>query len=110
MSKIFSETVQPHFEANRAEYLANMRHLALKIWRERRLPAITINDLRRDPRFYMPLEIDPRVLGAVFKTKEWEVVEYCGSNRRECHGRPVARFRFVNDAAVFGSLSARAED
>ena len=53
---------------------------------------ITIDDVREvcPP----PPEIDPRIMGAVFKPKsDWECTGYRKSDREECNGRPVGLWR-----------------
>lgn len=88
MSKMFSKEVQPLFEQYRAEWLAKARHEALKLGRKRRV--VTVDDVRNvcPP----PEEFDPRVMGAVFRTPEWEAVGFINSGRRACHKRPVRLF------------------
>ena len=41
-----------------------------------------------------PSDIDPRIMGAVFKKKDWERVGYVSSDRSTCHNRPIAIFKF----------------
>lgn len=40
-----------------------------------------------------PMDMDPRVMGAVFRTKEWEAVGFVASVRPDCHARPIRVFR-----------------
>jgi len=43
-----------------------------------------------------PPDVDPRVMGAVFSDKKtWRKVSYMPSRRRECHGRPIAQWEFI---------------
>lgn len=88
MSDTFAREVQPHFERTRGEFLAKARRVALRLGKKGK--AVTVNDVRAlcPP----PEEIDPRIMGAVFRTSDWERLDYVSTNRRACHGRPVAVF------------------
>lgn len=89
MNDLFADLVQPQFEEYRGDFLAKARGIALRLAKDG--ACITINDVRR---FIAPPEdIDPRVMGAVFRTEDWVNMGYVGSQRRTCHGRPVALFR-----------------
>jgi hypothetical protein len=64
------------------------RHLAY------RNGTVTIDEVRRhcEP----PEGIDPRVMGAVFRSADFEATgDYRRSDRRACHNRPVAIFRLT---------------
>lgn len=84
----FEKTVAPHFEQTRAEYLAEARHYARLIAKER--PFVTVNDVRAvcPP----PPHMDPRVMGAIFNRSDWERIGYIENPRKVCRGRPIARF------------------
>lgn len=87
---LFSSAVLPLFEQHRRDWLesarAVARHLAFQNG------SVTIDDVRQ---FCAPPEgIDPRVCGAVFRTKDFEPTgAYRKSARSACHNRPVAVFR-----------------
>ena len=89
---LFGDLIQPLFEEYRAEFLAKARKVAKMLGRDGRI--VTINDVRAV--ISPPDDIDPRVMGAVFKTAEWQCVGYTGSSRRVCHGRPVAQFKLLS--------------
>lgn len=77
-------------EEHRPDYLAQAREAARRLLRDR--DSITINDVREicPP----PADIDPRVMGAVFRTSEFEATgEFVLSSRTTCHRRPIQRFR-----------------
>jgi hypothetical protein len=42
-----------------------------------------------------PFEVDPRVMGAIFKKSQWEAIAMHNSTRRTCHARPIRRFKWV---------------
>jgi hypothetical protein len=42
-----------------------------------------------------PSAVDPRVMGAIFNTPEWQKVGYCNSKRRACHKRPISIFQLA---------------
>jgi len=83
---IFEQSVLPLYEATRTEWLQQARAAAYAIGSDG--CAITINDVRRvcPP----PVDVDPRIMGAVFLRKYWQKIGYLNSNRNQCHGRPVA--------------------
>lgn len=91
---LFERTVLPWFEESRADWLANAREVALQLgeW----FPEVTIDDVRIlcPP----PANVDPRVMGAVFLRKHWELLRHERSNRAACHNRPVGVFRRRADA------------
>lgn len=77
-------------EEARMEYLAHARSVA-ESYARMGDGTCTVDDVRRV--LPPPEGMDPRVMGAVFTRKDWELVGYKSSHRRECHGRPIARFR-----------------
>lgn len=83
-------------EEARADYLAEARETAIQLSIQRY--RITIDDVRRlcPP----PPDIDPRVMGAVFAGKLWEIVGYRRSKRSTCHTRPIQIFVYVPLKAV----------
>ena len=77
-------------ETHRADYLATARVIARDLAARR--GTITIDDVRDT--CPPPSHIDPRVMGAVLKSKDFEPTgAYVRSRRSECHHRPVAVFR-----------------
>lgn len=87
----FEETALPLFEEHRADWLARARAVARQLGAHR---DITIDDVRRvcPP----PSSVDPRVMGAVFKTSEWRLLDHVSSLRGACHHRPVGLFRLID--------------
>jgi hypothetical protein len=93
----FEQSVLRLFEATRAEWLATAREAAHRLASER--GCITIDDVREacPP----PEDVDPRVMGAVFRRSEFQRVAYRQSRRARCHFRPVAVFQLrVNRSSV----------
>ncbi|MBP0492200.1 hypothetical protein [Roseomonas indoligenes] len=86
---LFEDTVLPHFEAHRAEWLAQARAHARLLGLGGR--TVTINDVRA--KCPPPEDVDPRVMGAVFQAKDWELLRHERSSRKTCHSRPVGVFR-----------------
>ena len=88
-------------ETHRPDYLTLARDAARKLLAER--PSITINDVREvcPP----PADIDPRVMGAVFRHADFEATgEFVLSSRATCHRRPIQRFTLTNYARVHQAL------
>lgn len=52
---------------------------------------VTVNDVRE--KCPPPPGSDPRIMGAIFNTREWERVGVQRSGRRVCHARPISTFR-----------------
>lgn len=52
---------------------------------------VTIDDVRHicPP----PEDCDPRIMGSVFLTRDFERVDFRASGRKACHGRPIGVFR-----------------
>ena len=42
-----------------------------------------------------PVEVDGRVMGAIFNNAEWDHAGYERSNRVTCHKRPISRFKLA---------------
>lgn len=76
-------------EQYRAGYLASARQVARELVAKSPDGTVTVNDVRAvcPP----PENIDGRVMGAIFRGGEWEMVGYTPSLR--AHMRPIARFR-----------------
>ena len=76
------------FEAHRPDWLTEARDCAMSLGQYG--ATVTIDDVRElcPP----PPDADPRIMGAVFKSKQWKKVGRRSSRRRECHHRPVAIF------------------
>lgn len=76
------------FETNRREFLELARWVAIKI--AKRQGNVTIDDVRAEVK--VPLNLDGRVLGAVFNSPEFEKVGYTTTKVKTSHGRPIAVF------------------
>jgi len=88
---------QEILELHRAEYLAQARDIARELLETR--PSITVNDIR--DRLEPPRNVDPRVMGAVLRHRDFEPTgEFVVSGRKACHARPIQRFRLTNWASV----------
>ena len=88
-------------EEHRPDYLSLARDAARKLLSER--DSITINDVRDicPP----PSDIDPRVMGAVFRHADFEATgEFVLSSRNTCHRRPIQKFKLTNYYRVHAAL------
>lgn len=76
-------------EQARWEYLIKARSVAHKLAKKKK--EITINDVREvcPP----PPDVDPKVMGAVFKTKDWEPTGFHISKR--AHSRMIRTWRLA---------------
>lgn len=86
---LFEQEVLPLFEATRQHWLERARHTATYLCHKH--GTATIDDVRDicPP----PEDVDPRVMGAVFKRTEFECIGHRRSVRKTCHGRPIGVFR-----------------
>lgn len=77
------------FDNARGQWLARARAAARNLAAQR--GSVTIDEVRAvcPP----PDDVDPRVMGAVFKRAEFELVDYIESRRKVCHGRHIGIFR-----------------
>jgi hypothetical protein len=84
----FKQSILPLFEEHRAEWLEEARSAAYKIGCNG--GKVTIDDVRRvcPP----PVDVDPRVMGAVFLRNTWRKVGYMNSRRKDGHGRHIVIF------------------
>ena len=77
-------------EAARADWLASVRSfLSLAPFGDR----MTVDDVRKV--FPPPKDVDPRVMGCVFRAPHWQPVAFVNSGRKTCHKRPVRLFERV---------------
>ena len=91
-------------EEHRPDYLSLARDAARKLLSER--DSITINDVRAvcPP----PSDIDPRVMGAVFRHADFEATgEFVLSSRTTCHRRPIQKSKLTNYALVHAALGMK---
>ena len=79
------------FEEFRRDWLSQARHKALEIALRR--GEVCADDIHEE--CPVPGGIDPRVMGAVFASKDWLKVGYTQSKRKVCHNRPIAIFQLV---------------
>jgi hypothetical protein len=88
-SSAFEKLVIEIFEEYRAAWLERAREAARCLGADGRV--VTIDDVRAvcPP----PEGDDPRVMGAVFRTKHWECLGYARSARTTCHNRPIGIYR-----------------
>lgn len=88
---------QEILELHRAEYLSQARDIARELLETR--PSITVNDIR--DRLGPPKNVDPRIMGAVLRHRDFEPTgEFVLSSRKTCHARPIQRFRLTDWASV----------
>lgn len=87
---LFEKNVAPLFEGGKSsDWLAEARSIAERIGMTGKY--VTVNMVRE--LLPPPEDVDPRIMGAIFKRKDWERVGYVSSGRSTCHNRPIAIFR-----------------
>ena len=79
-------------EKTRVNYIAKARQTAVQLSESGRI-LVTVNDVRAlcPP----PGDVDPRVMGSIFNTPEWEPAGFVNSDRTTCHARPIRQFRYI---------------
>lgn len=81
------------YAERRAEYLDEARAHAFALGLKQ--GTVTVDDVRRKCPPWP--DLDPRVMGNIFKPSEWESVGYVNSTRKACHKRAVQEFRLKDD-------------
>lgn len=90
-------------ETHRPDYLAEARSAARRLLETR--PSITVNDVREvcPP----PPDIDGRVMGAIFRHRDFEAVDNVRSDRSTCHHREIKRFALSVYARAHAALGMK---
>lgn len=87
------DEVMQSMEERRSAFLTMARKTAVKIAVSRLDRTVTVDDVRE---LCPPLEgLDPRLMGAIFRHKMFEPVGFENSTRRDCHYRPIRRFKLI---------------
>ncbi len=80
------------FEQRDADFLARCRTLAVEIAKAQ--GTVSINDIRA--RISIPAEMNPSVLGAVFKGKKFKACGFTEATHPQAHARIVRIYQIVN--------------
>ena len=91
MLDMFETAIQPLFEKSSKEFLSEARSIARLLALKN--GSVTVDDVRNicPP----PNGVDPRVMGAVLKSKDFICVGHRKSGRGECHHRPIGVFKLA---------------
>lgn len=87
---VFETEILPLFEEHRADWLTQARETAVRIATHDPQRMCDIERVRRE--CPPPPEVNPNVMGAVFRGKkggQWDLVGYKKSKRKSSHGRRV---------------------
>lgn len=89
------ETAEDAHEAMEAAQKTWMQRARAEAYRLGLRGPVTVDDVRKvcPP----PGTADPRIMGAIFSTKEWVSIGYRKSTRKTCHKRPIAVFELATD-------------
>lgn len=79
------------FQARDAVFLERCRALAVEICRQQ--GTVCINDIRAQ--VTLPAEMNPSVLGAVFKTKQFKAVGYTEATHPQAHARVIRVYQLT---------------
>lgn len=77
------------FQVRDAEFLSRCRALAVEVARQQ--GTVSINDIRAQVR--LPAEMHPSVLGAVFKTKQFEACGFTEATHPQAHARVIRIYK-----------------
>jgi len=86
------------FESRDADFLARCRALAVQVARSQ--GTVSINDIRAS--IQLPAEMHPSVLGAVFKTKQFQACGYTEATHPQAHARVVRVYQLTNKGETNG--------
>lgn len=86
------------FESRDADFLGRCRTLAIEV--ARRQGTVSINDIRAS--IQLPAEMHPSVLGAVFKTKQFQACGYTEATHPQAHARVVRVYQLTNQGETNG--------
>lgn len=78
------------------QYARKAREAAVTLGKQNRF--VTIENVRAvvgEP----PAHVDPRVMGTVFRGKDWEKVDAVVAERGAARNRKIAQFEYVGNAA-----------
>lgn len=91
MADLFEQDILPVFKQTRMKWLVLARGKARAIAMEH--GSVTVDDVRVvcPP----PAGLDPRIMGAIFRSPSFVAVGYQKSVRKTCHQRPIAVFKLV---------------
>lgn len=81
------------FESRDADFLANCRALAVEICR--RDGQVSINDIR--DRMPIPAQIHPSVLGAVFRSKQFQAIGFTEATHKQAHARVIRVYKLKEE-------------
>lgn len=80
------------FQVRDADFLKRCRALAVAICQQQ--GTVSINDVRAQ--IALPAEMNPSVLGAVFKTKEFQAIGFTEATHAQAHARVVRVYQLTN--------------
>jgi hypothetical protein len=81
------------FQARDAVFLARCRALAVEICRQQ--GTVCINDIRAQ--ITLPAEMHPSVLGAVFRTKQFQACGYTEATHPQAHARVIRIYQLASE-------------
>jgi hypothetical protein len=81
------------FEHRDTEFLQRCRALAVEVCR--RQGSVSINDIRAG--IHLPAHMHPSVLGAVFKTKQFEACGYTEATHPQAHARVIRVYKLKEE-------------
>jgi len=98
LGRVIRDSQLDLFQARDAVFLARCRALAVEVARQQ--GTVSINDIRAG--IQLPAEMHPSVLGAVFKTKQFQACGYTEATHPQAHARVVRVYQLTNQGETNG--------
>lgn len=81
------------FEQRDTAFLERCRALAVEVCRQQ--GQVSINDIR--DRMLIPSEIHPSVLGAVFRSKQFQAIGFTEASHKQAHARVIRVYKLKEE-------------
>lgn len=81
------------FETRDAEFLDRCRTLAVEVCRQQ--GSVSINDIR--DRMSIPAQMHPSVLGAVFRSKQFQAIGFTEATHKQAHARVIRVYKLKEE-------------
>lgn len=81
------------FESRDTEFLSRCRALAVVVCRQQ--GQVSINDIR--DRMLIPAHIHPSVLGAVFRSKQFQAIGFTEATHKQAHARVIRVYKLKEE-------------
>lgn len=98
VGRVLRDAQLDFFEHRDTEFLSHCRTLAVEICRQQ--GTVSINDIRAQ--IAVPAEMHPSVLGAVFRTKQFQACGFTEATHAQAHARVIRVYQLTNKEKEHG--------